>query len=85
MTRAFLIEHLISEGCYTESNNDIGEFWINCVNGSTCHIPYRENLQLTTYCHIIYELKIIPPAKYESDYEVYLHFRTDQLEKFIKK
>lgn len=51
MKRAFLIDYLISEGCYPESN-DIGEIWVNCVNGSTCHIPYRDDLQLTTYCHI---------------------------------
>lgn len=77
MTRDFLTEYLTGEGCYKdeEFESPLGELWRNCVNGEICFIPNDEVLQLTTYCHIIYELRVTPPVEYDSDQYVYEGFR----------
>ncbi len=87
MKREFLTRYLTDEGCYTDEDDicvGIGELWHNCINGETCYIPFDEDLVLTTYCHIIYELRVDPPLEYDADYHVYLGFREKHLKKVDK-
>lgn len=60
MNRGYFINHLIDEGCYPDEfcESDVSQLWHNSINGQICYVPYEEELSLTTYCHIIYELKI---------------------------
>jgi hypothetical protein len=79
MTRYELVEHLYSQDCEPDADNDseVAELWRNLINGEVCYVPYEDVLALTTYCHIFYELKIDPPLEngYDSDYAVYVSFR----------
>jgi hypothetical protein len=77
MTREYLINFLIEEGCHSddEGSNGVSELWCNCINGETCYVPHEPILKLTTYCHIFYELRVGPPPEYDSDYAVYSSFR----------
>lgn len=77
MTRNYLINHLIEQDCFPDEECDstVAQLWHNGINGEVCYVPYEEELDLTTYCHIIYELRIDPPLEYDADYHVYLGFR----------
>jgi hypothetical protein len=81
MKRDFLIKYLEGEGCYPaeDHHSDVSELWINCINSESCYIPFEDELALTTYCHIIYELKVDPPVEYDADYHVYVGWRENQL------
>jgi hypothetical protein len=84
MTRGYLVNHLINYECYPDEDCDVpgvGQLWHNALNREACFVPYEDELALTTYCHIIYELKVDPPLEcgYDSDYAVYISFRDVQL------
>lgn len=83
MTRDHLIIHLIEKDCFPdgECDSEVAQIWLNGNNNQMCYVPYEDELSLTTYCHIFYELKIDPPLEYEDDYYVYTSFRTVSLEK----
>ncbi len=82
MERTYLIKHLEEQGCYTngEAIENVGEIWYNCINGELCNIPFAEHLEVPTYCHVIYQLRIDPPREngYDSDYDVYVGFKEHQ-------
>lgn len=89
MTRGYCINHLINMECYPEDDYDVpgvAQLWRNALNGETCFVPYEEELVLTTYCHIFYELKVDPPFEmgYDSEYAVYTSFREVQLMRDVK-
>lgn len=79
MKRGYLVTYLDLEGCYTEPENgdlfEEGELWHNGENNEVCHIPFDEELDVMTYCHIFYELKVDSPLEYDADYHVYCGFR----------
>lgn len=83
MTRQYLIDYLDSEGCCPVEGSETiaGELWRNCINGEFCNVPFDDPLEMTTYCHILYELKVAPPvdADYDSNYYVYVGWREHQL------
>ena len=83
MEREYLISYLEGEGCFPDEadNSPVGQLWHNCINGEFCYIPYEDELVLSTYCHVLYELKIPPPVEYDSDYYVYEGFRNHILQK----
>lgn len=84
MKREELIQH-IDGTCYLHKKNEEGEWWINCITGDICFIPYVDVLNLTSYCHIFYELKVDAPFQYESDYEVYKLWREQDIPAVINK
>ena len=85
MKRKFLTDYLYECGCNPDEDEDshVSELWRNCINGETCYIPFDEDLVLTTYCHVLYELKVDPPEGYESDYDVYSGWRNNQLKEVV--
>jgi hypothetical protein len=84
MLRNELTDYLQDEGCYPEENGTtpVGEMWHNCINGATCHIPFGDDLPITTWAGILYELKVAPPPVdgYDSDYAVYIVWREKDLQ-----
>ena len=86
MTRNFLIVHLTENDCYPDDfcDSEVSQLWHNAINGESCYVPYEDELVLTTYCHIIYELKIDPPLQYDADYDVYSSFRERELKTLVK-
>lgn len=89
MTRGYLINHLINNECYPDELcdvPDVSQLWHNGINGEMCYVPYADELALTTYCHIFYELKVDPPTEhgYDSDYAVYASFRETRLKRNIE-
>ncbi len=77
MDRGFFINHLINSECYpdTDCDSEVSQLWINGINGEGCYVPCVDDLSLTTWCHIVYELRIDPPLEFDDDYHVYLGFR----------
>lgn len=84
MNRGYLTNHLMNNECSPIEEldvEDVSQMWKNNINGEMCYIPYEDELALTTYCHIFYELKVDPPTEYgyDSDYAIYTSFREKQL------
>ena len=89
MTRGYLTTYLTTQDCAPVPEFDfpgIGQMWKNEISGDVCFVPYEDDLALTTYCHIFYELKVDPPQDrgYDSDYAVYTSFRDFQLKKIME-
>lgn len=77
IARSYLTAYITQEDCYPDENCDseVSQLWINALNGEVCYIPYEEELSVTTYCHILYELKVNPQQEFDSFYHVYSSFR----------
>lgn len=77
MTRNYLVVYLTENECFPDNDCDseVAQLWHNAINGETCYIPYLDELDLNTYCHILYELRVDPPLEYDSNYYVYSSFR----------
>lgn len=84
MNRGYLINYLIENDCYPDEEYDVPEvsqLWHNAINGHMCYIPYEEDLAVTTYCIVFFELKVEPPREhgYDSDYAVFISFRQQEI------
>jgi hypothetical protein len=77
MTRNELVVHLTNCGCYPDDSfvSEVGQLWINAESGDICIVPNEEYLTVTTWAHIVYELRIDPPLDRDSDYYVYQSWR----------
>lgn len=77
MTRYEFINHLYDQDCYPdeEGETEYNQLWHNAINGYVCNVPKEEYFKVRTWTHIVYELKIDPPHKYDADYHVYLGWR----------
>ncbi len=77
MTRNEFIIHLTNNDCYPddECDSDVSQLWHNGLNGEECYVPYVDELSVTAWCHIVYELKIDPPLQYDAFYHVYAVWR----------
>jgi hypothetical protein len=77
MTRNEFVVHLTDNDCYPDEqcDSEVSQLWHNAINGNFCYVPCEEELSITTWAHIVYELKIDPPLQYDADYHVYLGFR----------
>jgi hypothetical protein len=82
MNRGYFINHLIENDCYPDEDCDsnVSQLWINAINGESCYIPCEDELTVMTWGHIVFELRIDPPLKFDANYHVYQGFR-DQLTK----
>lgn len=80
MTRGELIIHLTNQDCYpdAECDSEVSQLWHNAINGESCYIPFADELAVTTWCHILYELRIPPPLEYDAFYDVYVGWRETQ-------
>lgn len=92
MNRGYLTNHLINNDCYPDEDYDVpgvGQLWHNAINGQMCYVPYVDELSVTSYCQIFYELKVDPPLEhgYDSDYAVFTSFRQQLIksDELIKK
>ncbi|PSR54113.1 hypothetical protein AHMF7605_11585 [Adhaeribacter arboris] len=85
MTRNYFINHLIEQECYPdeECNSEISQLWHNAISGDVCYVPLDEELEIPTWCHIIFELGVNPPIEFDSDYHVYCTFREDHLKQVV--
>jgi hypothetical protein len=80
VTRSEFIIHLIDQDCYPdeECDSEVGQLWHCGISGQSCYVPYVDELAVPTWCHIVYELRIDPPHKYDAFYHVYLSWRDVQ-------
>lgn len=80
MNRGEFIVHLTNQECYPdeECDSEVSQLWHNAINGEVCYVPYEDDLSVTTWCHIVYELKIDPPLDHDAYYHVYLGWREHQ-------
>jgi hypothetical protein len=87
VTRSYLVHHLIENDCYPdeECDSEVSQLWHNAVNGESCYVPYEDELILTTYCHIFYELRIPPPLDFDADFDIYTSFREVHFKNVVKK
>lgn len=87
MTRNELIVHLTTQECYSdeECDSEYGQLWHNAINGQVCYVPYKDELALSTWAHVIYELRIDPPLQYDSFYHVYQGWRDGPYKKEMMK
>jgi hypothetical protein len=78
MIRSSFISHLEDEGCFHDEDfiYEYGQMYRNSINGEFCVVPYEDPLEVTTFCHIIHELRIDPPLEVDSFYHVYQGFRS---------
>lgn len=86
MTRNEFINHLYDNDCFPDETfeSDEGQMWVNEINREMCVVPYVDVLSISTWCHVIYELRIDPPLKYDADYHVYLGWRNGAYSQFME-
>lgn len=71
------VEHLHDQGCkiVPDTSSSDGDYFRNCVNNEMSYVSRVEKFSVPTIIHIVMELGIAPPYKFEDDYEVYKTFR----------
>lgn len=87
MTRGEFINHLIEQDCFPdeEAETEYNQLWHNSINGETSNVPKEEYLEIPTWAHIVFELKIDPPYNRDSDYYVYRGWRDYHEKKMLKE
>lgn len=87
MTRNEFVNHLIEQDCYPdeECDSEVSQLWHNAINGQSCYVPCEEELASTTWCHVVYELKIDPPLMHDGYYHVYVGWREGAYTDFMKE
>lgn len=85
MNRSLFVDHLYNQDCVPDEHCDAQEsqLWKNLINGEVCYVPYEDELEVMTWGHIVYELKIDPPLAYDSDYHIYVGWREVHYKAYI--